>query len=750
MCYFFKHYFFPPQVKLLLPDLLRKREHSGSSRDSGYSSYFGVNTARPAAVDTTSANLAAAHRNSNMQLTASNNNSLHLIKPMHSAVNNYGINTGNSSHEINSTDKFNRFSKQSPYGDMLFSRAVSDLSSFNNSTMNHTLDFQSDKVRDSGQMTLGTDSMLASLSHGVGVTGSTQQLASQFNPVNASSFNEPKNIPWLNMDSSSLVTTNFNSLNLRGNESGRSSVLPSSASALQFDPLASQNVSFDSNNVLSSSAFRSNLSTDLTGMSSANTNAVNGVDMFQNNMRMNLPNPTNTVNDDKLSQLLPSDPTAQKNFLDNIQLLNQLSSIAPLEDVESIIPAPVPPGIGNNLFKNSRDHINSFNQSSGVLLNGHKKPDLSEGFILSQILEHSSSSGVARSSENASMPSTAEDQILELATFLLTKCNNSNIDISLAEVQLMLRRAALQDLYAKNWLTRNFILPKSKPEQFPCRPMSFLDTPQNGYSQHKNFQDKHLYNNSPFPNVGGKYLSKSGNDLCWSKGEAVTTPNLESYEAMHHMRHDPRSMLGNLNTVDNFKITSLSNGGFITSKNCANFEKLTMHSSSKDLPCHFSQHFPPPNIAAVGNINNKNGYLSASSPQQSVYAKSQGYYAPESGHDYVSPSQYDLLPQQTASKSERDYLPPAHPSIQQRLAAEILAASSKIPPEVLARHHHKISPDLLSTHCPPSPAPPPRGLATALGGRYPPPSTLQPEYLRNFTPDLLSFQPSVMAYRQMG
>ena len=808
-------------MRLLLPELLRKREHSGSSRDSGYSSYFGIGNSsmssnsnpyntpnfcdssnslgnmlsslRPADADLLAAAALQGNFNSEVEsaaaaaMIAKSNGNFHALKALQAANtsvvspshnNNFSNNLSNynTANNMSSVDaqlkQLSNFDVSRQSGALPFSQATTDLSSIN-TNLRFALNFQTNEPKNFLRAPVSSSTVFSSSKNfGDGANYFHSMKHSEGQPADFS-FSDAKNSQWLHMESSVLNSTdlskNSHLMNQQICDSGRSSVLPSCTSSLPVDALLHNNNNpFNCGSNRNPNPFRRLTNIDLADQFSLTPeDEMKELTMPFQSSSLRADFITNTNNDDKLCQLLPSDPTAKKNFLDNIQLLNQLSSICPLDDVDAIIPPamlpppPPPPPPNRDICNNARSTSCVFNPSIGYQFPGNnRQTEKTEAFILSQILENAIMNGPNMSSvplngNSNSIPPTTDGQILELATFLLTNCNNSNIDISLSEVQLMLRRAILQDLYAKNWLTRNFSLPKSRNDRFPNRSSPYFDA-VNGCHQEKSLHDRNGFvSGNSYSIPGNKYLHKTDSDSYWSNGEMVSTPNLESYEAMHHMRHDPRSILGNINSVDNFKITSLSNGGFITSKNCANFEKLTMHSSSKDLPCHFPQHFPPPSMAnafansqAGGGHLNKNGYQLSGSAQQAFKAK--GFPGTDlSASDLLPPNQFDLLSPVCGKSGRADMLSSSHRGMQQQLAAEVLAASGKLPPDLLSRHH-KLPPELLAAHPAyfPSSGGSHAGMGAAVGPR--PSSTLSSEYMRNFPPDLLSFQPNVMAYRQMG
>jgi len=475
--------------------------------------------------------------------------------------------------------------------------------------------------------------------------------------------------------------------------------------------------------------------------------------------------------DDKLNHFLPTDPTAQKNFLDNIQLLNQLSSIAPLDDISEQTPmtsnVQIPPQSsnvnvvgypnvnkaphmmpGNSNFKHSNFHANDV-YLNGSHINHHPMkptpPPPQQQMPQQQQID---------------AQSLTNEQILEVAKLLLGS-STSPLDISLSEVQVMLKRAALQDPYAKHWLIRNFGEQNSKIQihQPDLLVFKYLALCSNNQQETPNFQTpfQHHQQAPASSSMLSHQMMNRGNQqhLKMPFDNGVNNAN-DMHHNIENMKRinkaplngstiAPRSDLRlNLpinnsshiigNSTDNYRITTLSNGGFMTSKNCANFEKLTMH-SSKDLPSHIAHHL----VNQGSSFNDRFQSNEMKTQLQDLNIPLENNYVQNS---------FDLA-SKLPTLSSNDML-----TLQaQNIPTDILNSGKLIPELVAAAaYHQKISPELMHA-----------GLQNSLhsnfdlngvrskvspfGGRH----GLPNEYLRSLPPqELLQFQNNFLPYRQLG
>ena len=666
-------------MKLHLPELLRKREHSGSSRDSGYSSYFSSGVSAKVKACAPFMDSVASSGIDSDQIAALTNSiprSGDSLTPLSENC---------SSHfDINQFSQFpnNIRSQSGPLPNMFADSAY--ISANNNATDNIGMD----------QL---FNSMPKELSRPNGMM-----------PVNGQKYS-PK-MPSLDEFCTGYSNSWFNTKNTFQENTAP----PSHPEAVQQNFCSSNQNGFAASQMLSKLNISSN---------SSNNNFVNGYGAntpnYPTDVQLNLPA------DDKLSQLLPSDPTAKKNFLDNIQLLNQLSSIAPLDDIDS--------AIGNV----SMPTINSdFSARPAQLPVVHPNNHLASNY--------GSYHGMApKSSALVDASALTNDQILEIASALLNSCT-SPLDISLSEVQVMLKRAALLDPYAKHWLIRNF-----GDQKFGIR----------GGQEPLVFKYLSLCNNDKQRNdnlIAPSQMFNRGNlkhdsDNMWNAGYEpnITNGGANNIELLRRLslqtatpnssRPDSRAPPFNNshvlnNSSDNYKITSLANGGFMTSKNCANFEKLTVH-SSKDLPNHIAQQ-----LAVTQPHAHFNRFFNAGNhhPSSKPFAASD---LNSTTHDSFLATNFDMSNKLSRAASDLMVQPQNVP--QQRIPPELI--NSKLP-ELLAAYH-KIAPEILGAKMHPSHHPiDARPLQPSFGAHPSAPA----EYFRNNPPDLLQFHSSFLSYRQMG
>ena len=610
------------QTKLHLPDLLRQREHSGSSRDSGYSSYFGTAPATSTVKLTSTASDMPPHAASalpkpdtsmaklqggvtGLQRNDAFPNTAQSVFAMNGATgegidafrNNRAVFMDASQCEEVSSLRNNR----NIFLDKLNGEEnnATSMSNFNPAGVVNSAFVSNPWSAGNDLRATAEPFEIPAYQNSFGITNSSIP-----NPVLEKKPNGATDHLFIPQETQLLHQSLLNSnagkaLMLNAASNGWS---PADVPGLAYSQMT------DIANMRSSmrTPFMGSTLSDMDGrhsvMSGAGEN--NFLPPSDLPMRNGIPdlNTEATPGVDKLCQLLPTDPTAQKNFLDNIQLLNQLSTIAPppVEEVDFSLSNfnqanknnmnPQPMGFTNN--------NRGYNNTDFGTGRGNGNISSSDDFFLTLAKER-----VAGCSANGfSSEKGNEVALQELATVLLNHCKMSTIDISLAEVQLMLRRASFQDPYAKHWLSRNFCFQKynTKLESSAYAGNSMETVGGSSFfPQPGTAGDKSYANGSMIGGMGAKFGGASGPGWAESLGpQRSHTPALKHDVANrsslppppppsagpHHQRPHHHQLV-NHNT-DNYKITSFGNGSYMTSKNCANFEKLTMHSSPKDFPGH--------------------------------------------------------------------------------------------------------------------------------------------------------------------
>ena len=744
------------QPKFLLPELLRKREHSGSSRDSGYSSYFGPQNSRNKSVPGGFLKQGLSHINDDLSVFGSN-----------------VINLPSSAQDVKALDCFQTLQEPSvPQNDINNGSFINSIQSLLNCNNVSDPSLTSQVINDSLPNTPNTMSGLYnaplqanSLLNSV-QNSSSVSLASQ---NGLSSFGNAQVAP-----KASIYDTvgfgNNGGIHLAGmDNNGLLSSLNNVKKQADADKLFQLREALKLNNLSQASAANNFLQFNASGSPNdalGNTVAASGSAGMRPQFGDHL-NSFNTNNvlsgdtDDKLGQMVPTDPEGKKNFLDNLQLLTQLSNLTTTEDAE---PSLLSSRASNNGISGGMNwqtgNVSTFN--NGVPQN----------IMLQQATEQSmtrNSGGIMGNSNLDFEKGPLDMTNIHAAAELLNSCNTSSANnaASLNDLQMMIKRHAMQEAQARNLLTRNLgggVGGNAKrvtdvPDAANISNLLSL----NNSSIRQMLQNKYngSINGKAQPSKIEETLWNSARDTSLSLENLEAVRNLNNYSAFqnsqNHQRFDSRMNGGLMNThpvnnsLDNYKITSLSNGSYMTSKNCANFEKLTMH-SPKDLPNQFNHLMAAAQSqSSLYSIQNKNtGFVTPSPTPQpndlntmielsmsSFNGGSTPQFTAKQHRDFLSGHHHHLLLQQQQQQQQQ----------KQCFSPDLFASSNSkaVSAEVLAAQQQKIAPELLAASSNNK-----GDFLSLRGGLVPPSHQLPMEYYRGVPPDLLHLQPNMMAYRQMG